>query len=206
MLFAALGLFATAASPHSLFAQLNSIKVLDATALVPPPGARVAIVEFDDLECPTCARFNSLLKQAAANYKIPWIRHDFLIPYHNWSRSAAVYARWFDAKSKALGDEYRDQVFANQSSIELPFQLNQFTQKFAQSHGISLPFSLDPQGKFGAAVQADCDLGTRTGVSGTPTIFIVCGNSKNATYTQVLDPERDLYRDIDQALAKARGR
>jgi protein-disulfide isomerase len=78
--FAALFLLAAAASPHSLVAQLNSIKVLDTTALVPPPGARVAIVEFDDLECPTCARFNPLLKQAAANYRIPWIRHDFPDP------------------------------------------------------------------------------------------------------------------------------
>ena len=126
--FAALFLLAATASPRSLLAQLNSIKVLDTTALVPPPGARVAIVEFDDLECPTCARFNPLLKQAAANYRIPWIRHDFLIPYHNWSRSAAVYARWFDAKSKALGDEYRDQVFAYVAQEDSPrplmFQLD----------------------------------------------------------------------------------
>ena len=30
---------------------------------------------------------------------------------------AAVNARWFDMKSKAVGDEYRDKVFANQTSI-----------------------------------------------------------------------------------------
>ena len=145
--------------PHCLIAQLTPVKVLDASALNPPAGARVAIVEFDDLECPTCADYNPLLKQAAANYKIPWVRHDFLIPYHTWSRAAAVDARWFDAKSKALGDEYRDQVFANQSDIDNQGVLNQFTQKFAQSHGISLPFSLDPQGKLAAEVQADNDLG-----------------------------------------------
>jgi protein-disulfide isomerase len=200
----ALLLLAAAASPHRLSAQLTAFKVLDASALVPPLGARVAIVEFDDLECPTCAHYNPVLKQAAANYKIPWVRHDFLIPYHTWSRAAAVDARWFDAKSKALGDEYRDQVFANQSDIDNQGVLNQFTQKFAQSHGISLPFSLDPQGKLAGEVQADNDLGLRTGIHGTPSIFIVSSGPKGPSYTQVLDPDRDLYRMIDAALAATR--
>ena len=81
-------------------------------------GARVAIVELEDMECPDCARANPLLKEAAAKYNIPWVRHDFPLPFHAWSFQAAVNARWFDTKSKKLGDEYRDEVFANQRSIE----------------------------------------------------------------------------------------
>lgn len=200
----ALLFFTAVINPQVLFGQFTAVKVLDASVLKPPPGARVAIVEFDDLECPTCAHFNPLLRRAAANYKIPWVRHDFLIPYHNWSRDAAVKARWFDMKSKALGDEYRDEVFANQPSIYNVVALNQFTQKFAQSHGISLPFAFDPQGKLEAAVQTDTDLGRRMGIDATPTIFIVSENAKGAHYTQVLDPDRDLYRTIDQALAGTR--
>ncbi len=197
-------LFTASMSPRVLLGQLTSIKVMDVSVLKPPPGAHVAIVEFDDLECPTCAHFNPLLKKAATDYKIPWIRHDFLIPSHNWSRDAAVKARWFDTKSKALGDEYRDQVFANQPFIYNIITLNQFTQKFAQSHGVALPFTFDPQGKLDAAVQADTSLGTRMGINGTPTIFIVTANSKGAPYIQVLNPDRDLYRTIDQALANTR--
>jgi protein-disulfide isomerase len=200
----ALLFFAAVLNPLVLFGQFTAIKVLDTSALKPPAGAHVAIVEFDDLECPTCAHFNPLLKQAAANYKIPWVRHDFLIPYHNWSRNAAVNARWFDTKSKALGDEYRDQVFTNQPSIYNVVALNQFTQKFAQSHGIGLPMSFDPQGKLEAAVQADTDLGKRMGIDATPTIFIVSANANGAHYTQILNPDRDLYRTIDQALADTR--
>src|ERR1019366_10799790 len=60
--------------------------ISNASALHPPAGARVAIVEFDDLQCPSCATANPTLMQAANTYHIPWIRHDFLIPYHNWSR------------------------------------------------------------------------------------------------------------------------
>jgi len=176
-------------------------QVLDASALHPPAGARVAIVEFDDLQCPACAAANPILKAAAAKYRIPWIRHDFLIPYHNWSRNAAINARWFDLKSKALGDEYRDEVFANQNSIYNPDSLAQFTQKFAQSRGIALPFAIDPQGKLANDVNADNALAQRTGIKSTPTIFVVAANSKGAPFTQVLNPAQQLYTAIDHAIA-----
>jgi protein-disulfide isomerase len=178
-------------------------QVLDASALRPPTGARVAIVEFDDLQCPACAAANPVLKAAAAKYKIPWVRHDFLIPYHNWSRNAAIDARWFDAKNQSLGDEYRDQLFASQSSIYNPDSLAKFTQQFAQSHGVALPFAIDPQGKLAGDVNADIALAQRTGIKSTPTIFIVAANSKGAPFTQVLDSAKQLYTDIDQAFADA---
>jgi protein-disulfide isomerase len=185
-------------------AQSAPTRVLDASALKPPPGARVAIVEFDDLECPMCAHSNPILKAAAAQYKIPWVRHDFLIPGHLWSPIAAVDARWFDLKSKALGDEYRDAVFANQPYIYNPDVLQQFTQKFAQGHGIALPFAIDPTGKLNAEVQADVQMGMRTGVTHTPTVFIVTAGAGGNSYLEVLDPDHDLYRTIDQAMAQAR--
>jgi protein-disulfide isomerase len=189
-------------SASALLAQSTPTKVLNASALKPPPGAHVAIVEFDDLECPACAHANPILKGAAAQYKIPWIRHDFLIPGHLWSPKAAVYARWFDTRSKALGDEYRDQVFANQISIYNPQVLDQFTQKFAQAHGVALPFAIDPEGKLAAEVQADTQIGMSTGVVHTPTIFVVTAGANGNHYFEVLDPEHDLYRTIDQALAQ----
>lgn len=175
-----------------------------ASALRPPAGARVAIVEFDDLECPACAYANPILKGAAAKYRIPWVRHDFLIPAHNWSRNAAIYARWFDTRGKALGDEYRDQVFANQNYIYNPGMLSMFTQHFAQAHGIALPFDVDPQNKLAAEVEADDDLGKRLGINQTPTIYIVMAGVKGPSYIQVHNPDKDLYSSIDQALAETR--
>ncbi len=194
--------FATAAMLMAQSAP-NPTKVLDGSALHPPAGASVAIVEWADLECPACAHANPLVKEAAAKYKIPWIRHDYVIQMHPWSKYAAIYARWFDAKGNGLGDAYRDAVFANQPSIYNVGVLTQFTQNFASSHGLSLPFAVDPQNKLAAAVQADADLGNRTGVVHTPTIFIVT-NSKAAPYLEVENTDRDLYRTIDQALAVSR--
>jgi protein-disulfide isomerase len=195
-LAAALGLTAFG----SLYAQ-QPVQVLDASALHPPAGARVAIVEFDDLQCPACALANPTLKAAAAQYKIPWVRHDFLIPMHNWSRNAAINARFFDQKSKALGDEYRDEVFANQPSIYNPDSLAQFTQKFAQAHGVTMPFAVDPQGKLAGEVNADVALSQHMGLKSTPTIFVVEANGKGAPFTQVLNVAQQLYTTIDRAMA-----
>jgi protein-disulfide isomerase len=196
-----------AAGARAQFGPMSSgTKVLDASALRPPAGARVAIVEFADMECPMCAQSNPTIKAAAAQYKIPWVRHDFIIPGHIWSPVAAVNARWFDLRSKALGDEYRDQVFANQVSIYNSRVLRQFTEKFAAAHHIALPFAIDPEGKLAAEVRADTDLGRRTGIEHTPTVFIVMASKKGPRYIEVDHPQQDLYRTIDQALAETRSR
>jgi len=175
-------------------------QVHDPAPLKPPAGAKVAIVEWEDMECPDCARANPLLKEAAAKYNIPWVRHDFPLAFHAWSFNAAVNARWFDTKSKKLGDEYRDAVFANQQSITTPDALAKFTQKFAQDRGIAFPFAVDPQGKLAAEVKADYALGQRVGIEHTPTIWVVTANSKGAPFVEVLDRSK-LYQLIDQALA-----
>lgn len=175
--------------------------VTDDSVLKPPPGWRIAIVEFDDLQCPACAAANPLLMAAAAQYHIPWVRHSLLIPMHNWSRIAAVNALWFDAKSQKLGDDYRNEVFANQSSIYNPMMLRQFTERFAQAHGVQLSFSMDPQGKFADEVEADNQLSIRTGIKLTPTIFVVTEDSRGRHYVEVADHGK-LYQTIDAALAQ----
>jgi protein-disulfide isomerase len=196
----AAALFVASAARAQFAPPSPTTPVHDPSALRPPAGARVAIVEFEDLECPDCARANPLVKEAAAKYHIPWVRHDFPLPFHNWSMNAAVNARWFDTKSKALGDEYRDTVFANQPSITSPDVLTQFTQKFAADHHIALPFAIDPQGKLLAEVKADYALGQRIGLEHTPTIWVVTANSKGAPFVEVVDRTK-LYQLIDQALA-----
>jgi protein-disulfide isomerase len=177
-------------------------QVRDASSLHPPAGARVAIVEFVDLECPVCASTNPTVEAAAAKYKIPLIRHDFLIPAHAWSPIAATNARWFDLKSPVLGDQYRDAVFAAQPTLyNNSGLLRDFTQNFAAAHHIALPFSIDPQGKLLADLQADNNIGIRLGIDHTPTVFVVTSGSQGRPYIEVQRPTQDLYTVIDEALA-----
>jgi protein-disulfide isomerase len=202
LLPAALLLIAPAA--HAQFgAPPPTTQVHDASALKPPAGAKVAIIEFEDMECPDCARANPLLKDAADKYHIPWIRHDFPLPMHTWSFQAAVNARYFDTKSQALGNEYRDYIFANQISIETLADLNTWTQKFATAHKIVLPFAVDPMGKLTQEVKADYALGQKIGIEHTPTIWVVTSAAHAAPFVEVVDRSK-LYQMIDQALAQAR--
>jgi Protein-disulfide isomerase len=67
-------LLALAAVPRG-FAQ-NSVD----SVLRPPKGSQVAIVVFEDLQCPMCRRTAPLVEQASKTYKIPVIRHDFPLP------------------------------------------------------------------------------------------------------------------------------
>jgi len=203
VLFSA-SLLVAAAAAHAQFNPPPTTQVHDPSVLKPPAGARVAIVEFEDLECPDCGNANPVLKEAAEKYHIPWIRHDFPLPFHAWSFQAAVNARFFDTKSQKLGDDYRDYIFANQRSIETPDQLRQFTEKFAAGHGVALPFALDPMGKLSAEVKADFALGQRIGIEHTPTIWIVTNSVHAAPFVEVVDRSK-LFQLIDNAIAETRG-
>src|ERR1700687_1072785 len=135
-----------------LVASLASAQAVD-PALRPPKGAEVAIVVFEDLECPDCRRAAPLVQEAAKTYKIPVVRHDFPLPFHKWSFDAAVIARYFDTRSKQLGNQYRDYIFEHQPEITAE-NLRGYSEKFAADHKVDLPFVVDPQGKLAAAVVA----------------------------------------------------
>ncbi len=162
--------------------------------LRPPKGAQVAIVIFEDLQCPQCRRVSPILEQASKTYKIPLVLHDIPLPMHNWSYEAAVMARYFDETSKALGNEFRDYIFSNQLEIN-PQNLRGYAEKFANEHKVGLPYLIDPQGKFAAEVNADRDVGKAIKLDHTPTMYIVSSRHPEKPYVEV-DP-----RQIDQLYA-----
>jgi protein-disulfide isomerase len=164
-------------------------------ALKPPKGAQVAIVVFEDLQCPDCRRAAPLVEQAAKTYKIPVIRHDFPLPFHNWSFEAAVIARYFDTKSRQLSNDFRDYMFEHQPEVT-PQNLRGFAEKFAADHKVDLPFVVDPQGKLAAAVTADRDLGQRVGIEHTPTIYVVSNKTQGKPFVEVVDRSQ-LFQLID---------
>lgn len=168
------------------------------TVFKPPKGSQVAIVVFEDLECPMCRRTAPLVEQASKTYKIPVVRHDFPLPIHQWSYQAAVFARYFDTHSKAVGNDYRDYIFQNQLEINRT-NLRAFSEKFAASRKVDLPYIIDPQGKFAAEVNADRDLGNAIKVNHTPTVYIVSSRNPNRPYVEVTD-NNQLYSTIDAVM------
>ena len=179
--------------------------------LRPPKGAKVAIVVFEDLECPDCARAAPLVAEAGKTYKIPVVHYDFPLPQHLWSFDAAVMARFFANKSPALGVDFREYIFQHQQEITgvnpsdeagQKQRLRAAAEKFAQEHKVALPFVVDPQNKFANAVRADRDLGIRIGIQHTPTLYVVNNSRTGRPFIEVVDRSQ-LFQLIDQMKSEA---
>ena len=158
----------------------------DPALLRPPKGATVALVVFQDLQCPMCRTDAPLEEQAAKAHKIPLVRHDFPLPMHNWSFNAAVLARYFDSQGKDLGNQFRDFIFEHQPEIT-PDNLQSFAQRFATEHKTDLPFVVDPQGKLAAEVNADKAFGNKVGIQHTPTLYVVSSRNPARPFVEVTD-------------------
>jgi protein-disulfide isomerase len=170
----------------------------DTSMLKLPEGQRAAIFEFEDLECPACSHAAPIVQAAVKRYNIAFLRHDFPLGQHIWSRDAAITARFLQDKvSPDLAEQYRLDVFAAQMSINSKDDLQNFTRNWFQKHGKPMPFALGPDSLFGLEVQADYRLGERMGVVHTPTIIVLGPHG----WVQVVDVAQ-LYSVIDQALAQ----
>jgi protein-disulfide isomerase len=198
--FAPLIAAAVAMPAHAQFSQPGTTPTnfKDTSMIRPPAGSKVAIWEFEDLECPACAHAAPIVRGAVAKYKIPYVHHDFPLPMHIWSFDAAIDARYIQDKlnNPQLAEQYRLAVFAAQNGISNKDDLHNFTTHFASAHGIQWPFVIDPQGTLTAKVNADKALGDRIGLVETPTIWVVT----NHGMVQVRDITQ-LYTTIDSAIA-----
>lgn len=171
--------------------------------LRPPAGARVALIEFADLQCPDCARAAALLEDAVKAYKIPLVVYDFPLPMHPWAMDGAIYAHYFRGIStpkNPLEMQFRHYIYENQSAIT-PQNLRSYVDKFAKEHKVTVPAAVDPAGTLAASVRRDKDKGIAVNIEHTPTLYVVTAQgSSGAPFIEVVD-RNNLFNMIDQALA-----
>ncbi|WP_263416290.1 DsbA family protein [Terriglobus albidus] len=202
-LLLALALTATAAAVPAVAqfvsGQAPSTTFKDTSMLKPPAGAKVAIWEFVDLECPACSRAYPLVHELSMKYGVPVVMKDFpLGGAHIWSFDAAVYARYMQDKlpnGKNIADQYRLAIFQNQNMIASKDDLLRATQKFLADRKQQLPFVVDPQGELANEVKADRALGDRIGINQTPTIWVVTDKA----FQQISD-----FEQIEPAIQNAK--
>jgi protein-disulfide isomerase len=200
---ALLGLFAAVAGVAQTSAPPGTGETFkDTSMLKPPPGVKVAVLEWQDLTCPACAHAFPIVHAAVAHYNIPLIERDFLLQGEHTmlgDREAAIWARYLqDKMSMKVADEYRGAVFAGQGTIANKDDMLNFTRRFFQTHGLQMPFVPDPTGQFAKEVDADKALGEKLGVYYTPSI-IVCTQREWVHVTDV----SLLYQTIDALIARA---
>ena len=173
--------------------QVSPLK--DTTSLKPPAGAKVAIIEYEDLECPYCAKAFPIIHAAAKHYNLALDECDFQISYHHWSHDAALCAHYLKAKvSPVLAEEYRREVFASQARIGSRDDLQNFTRAFFDRNGQHMPFVVDPARQFDKEIAASTEQARKIGINETPSIFVVTADH----WIQVKDVDQ-----LDQAIEQA---
>jgi protein-disulfide isomerase len=174
------------------------------------PEAKVTIVNFDDLECPYCARMHEQLFPATLDrYKgmVKFFYKDYpLIEIHPWAMHAAVNANCLAEQSPEAYWKFVDYVHSHGSEITGPskdvHEAQKTLDKLARDEGQRS--QLD-QPKLDAcivkqeetAVRASMKQGDSLGVNGTPTLFI------NGERISGALPQPELWIAIDRALREA---
>ena len=183
-------LYAQFTTPQAPTGPLHNLATLK-----PPPGAKVALVVFEDLGCPHCAAAHPVELQVSTQDHIPIVRYDTPIRAHVWTFQGAVNARYIQEKiSPQLAEAYRTDLFKSQMSIASLDDLQHFTQAWLQHHNKPLPNPIDPDGSLLKQVTADRDLAKNLGVAWTPTILVITQNKQQVVMGA--DPTEGEPQDI----------
>ncbi len=147
--------------------------------LTPPPGptdhaqgpadAPVTLVEYGDYECPYCGEAYAVIKavQKAMGPRLRFIFRNFpLTQSHPHAARAAELA-----EAAATIDRFwlaHDILYENQTALETPNLVRYGAHVGLDPSTVVAAF----EGRFDARIRADFESGVKSGVNGTPTLFI----------------------------------
>jgi protein-disulfide isomerase len=147
-------------------------------------ASKVVVVNFDDLECPFCARMHqNLFPEIFKDYgdRVTFIYKDYpLVEIHPWAMHAAVDANCLAAQNGDAYWDFADYIHANQHEVsneKTPAArldaLDRLTLLQGQKHNldvVKLQSCMKAQDQSG--VKASMKEGDGIGVEATPTLFI----------------------------------
>jgi protein-disulfide isomerase len=149
------------------------------------PDAKVTIVNFDDFECPFCARMHrTLMTEILPEYgdKIKIVYKDYpLLQIHPWAEHAANDANCLAKESGTAYWQLADYLHANQRTIAggqatspaADSELDRVTLDFGQKNGANMgQLQACIKTQSDAIVKASIAEGDSLGVSATPTVFV----------------------------------
>ncbi len=188
--------------------------------------AKVTIINYDDFQCPFCARmYSTLVDDVLKSYgdRVKLVMKDFpLSEIHPWATRAAVNANCLAQQSGDAYWAFSDYVHANQKEIsaagkstetsgstgsaavskpalaDQQAHLDRLALEFGQKHSVPLvALQSCIKAQSEAAVQASVKEGTELGVQATPTLFV------NGEKLDGAVPAAQLRAVIDRALRDA---
>jgi protein-disulfide isomerase len=177
------------------------------------PDAKVTVINFDDLECPYCARMHqSLFPDTIAHYKdkVRFIyKDDPLTELHPWAMRASVDANCLAAQSGDVYWTYVDYLHAHGQEISgedrNPTKSFAALDRIARQQATLARFDAGKLAKLDACLAAQDESQVRASareaeslkIEGTPALFIDGERIDGAV------PESQLWLVIDRALRDA---
>ncbi len=167
--------------------------------------AKVKVINFDDFECPFCARmhqtlFPELLKEYGD--RVEFIYKDFPLEMHPWAMHAAVDANCLAAQNGDAYWDYADYLHSNQRDVssakDAPAELDRLATDQGAKHNLDtqkLQFCIKAQNE--DAVKASIKEGDALGVEATPTLYI------NGEKMDGVKPIGELRTALNRALQEA---
>lgn len=135
-------------------------------------GARVAVIEYADFECPYCGEyerktFPQILSDYIQTGKVKYFYRDLPLPMHSHAMPAARAARCAGEQGKYW--EMHDSLFARQNALSSPALLDR-----AQTLGLDTTKFTECQSrdKYTADIQKSASEAEKMGIDGTPTFFL----------------------------------
>lgn len=171
------------------------------------PAGKVVIVNFDDLECPYCAKMHSELFPALLDRYKDLVRvvykDDPLVEIHPWAMHAAIDSNCLAEQSGAAYWNYVDYLHANGAEVNGtardPEAAKTTLDRLAREEGqrskldsARLNACVTKQDE--APIRASMKEGEALGVDGTPTLFI------NGERISGAVPQEAVWAAVDRAL------
>ena len=165
-----------------------------------PASAPVTIVEFADLQCPTCAKMHQFLEsQLLPKYgeKVRVVFKEYpLVQIHDWALTAALANECVYVLKPEAFVPYRTKVFENQTNITATSAQAQL-ERYAEQAGVDpakLRACIESKQTMGE-IESDFKEAQAVGVTSTPTFFI------NGKMLVGGTPE-EFYKVIDETLRR----
>ena len=174
------------------------------------PAAKVTVINFDDLECPYCARMHQTLFPATLEHYKDMVRFvykdDPLVEIHPWAMRAAVDANCLAAQSGEVYWTYVDYLHShgqevngeNRDSAKSFAALDRIARQqatVAKLDAAKLDACLASQDE--TQVRASAKAAEALGVEGTPAVFVEGERIDGAL------PQAQVWMVIDRALRAA---
>ena len=166
-----------------------------------PASAPVTIVEFADLQCPTCAKMHQFLEsQLLPKYgeKVRVVFKEYpLVQIHDWALTAALANECVYVLKPEAFVPYRTKVFENQTNITGTSAEAQL-ERYGEQTGVDLAklrACIESKQTMGE-IESDFKEAQAVGVTSTPTFFI------NGKMLVGGPPAEEFYKVIDEMLRR----